>query len=86
MYKCKITPETTPKEEKEQGGKKRVGGKQKMESGGHPGGRSKNLSRYFLLQTQNFWDRSGERRADTHTHTHTLHQIRVTTLKIHTSG
>lgn len=64
MYKCKITPETTPKEEKEQGG-------EKMESGGYPDGGSKNLSRYFLLQTQNFWDQSGERCADTHTRTHT---------------
>lgn len=48
---------------------------------GYLGGCSKNLSRYFLLQTQHFWDFTGEGHADTH-----IHQIHVIMLKMHTSG
>lgn len=76
---CKITPKTTPKEERRW--RKRVGGKWEMERG-CPGGCSKNLLRYFLQQTQKLRYRT-ERGVPIHTH---IHKIQHVTLKIHSSG
>lgn len=64
---CKITLETTLKEEMRW--RERVGGKWEMERG-YPGGCSRNLSRYFLLQTQTLRNCTVQTSRYTHTHTY----------------
>lgn len=71
MYKCKITPETTPKEEKEQGGKKKGGRKAKDGEWGVPRRRFQKPVKVFpSANTKLLGPKGRERRADTHSHTY----------------
>lgn len=69
---CKITLETTLKEEMRW--RERVGGKWEMERG-YPGGCSRNLSRYFLLQTQTLRNCTVQTSRHTHTHIHIIQRF-----------
>lgn len=84
MYKCKITPETTPKEEKELG-KKGWEESKRWRVGGTQAAVPKTCQGISFCK-HNTSGTEAERGVPTHTHTRSRHQIRVITLKIHTSG